>query len=100
MNNLQKNETGYKLSVGVNTYHAQNVIIATGAFHTPYIPSIAQELDSSIFQLHSTNYHKPADVNGQDILVVGAGNSGAEIENLSGLEYNAIEDIEYLLNKL
>ena len=79
VNNLQKNETGYKLSVGVNTYHAQNVIIATGAFHTPYIPSIAQELDSSIFQLHSTNYHKPADVNGQDILVVGAGNSGAEI---------------------
>lgn len=28
------------------------------------------------------------------------GHSGAEIENLSGLEYNAIEDIEYLLNKL
>jgi putative flavoprotein involved in K+ transport len=76
---VQRNEKGFKVSVGANTYHARNVIIATGAFHTAHVPAFAQELDAGIFQLHSTEYHKPADMIGKNILVVGAGNSGAEI---------------------
>jgi putative flavoprotein involved in K+ transport len=76
---LEQNGNGFTLTAGVNTFHAQNVIIATGAFHTPYVPTIAKLLDPEILQIHSANYHKPSDVSGQNILVVGAGNSGAEI---------------------
>jgi putative flavoprotein involved in K+ transport len=76
---LEKNGNGFNITAGTNTFHAQNVIIATGAFHTSYTPVIAKELDTEIFQIHSANYHKPGDVNGQNILVVGAGNSGVEI---------------------
>jgi putative flavoprotein involved in K+ transport len=79
VDSLQKNEKGYKVLLGSNTYHARNVIVATGAFHTPYIPAFAKELNEGIFQLHSAFYHRPADVIGQNILVVGAGNSGVEI---------------------
>jgi putative flavoprotein involved in K+ transport len=76
---LEQNGNGFTLTAGVNTFHAQNVIIATGAFQTPYVPTIAKLLDPEIFQIHSANYHKPSDVSGLNILVVGAGNSGAEI---------------------
>lgn len=76
---LNRNEGGYRLSAGEASYHARNVIVATGAFRTPYSPAIAQELPSGIFQMHSAHYHRPKDVPVQNVVVVGAGNSGAEI---------------------
>jgi len=76
---LHRNESGYRLSAGEISYHARNVIVATGAFHTPYSPTIAQELTPGIFQMHSANYRRPMDVPVQNVAVVGAGNSGAEI---------------------
>jgi putative flavoprotein involved in K+ transport len=76
---LARNESGYQISTGDTSYHANHVVIATGAFHTPFIPPIAQQLSADIFQLHSVDYHNPGNVQGKNILVVGAGNSGAEI---------------------
>lgn len=57
---------------------ADNVVVATGSYGTPRIPSFASELDPGIVQMHSTQYRNPAQLKG-DVLVVGAGNSGAEI---------------------
>ena len=57
---------------------AMNVIVATGSYGSPRIPSFAAQLDPSITQLHSTQYRSPSQLQG-DVLVVGAGNSGAEI---------------------
>lgn len=76
---LSRNERGYRLSTGGTSMHARNVIVATGAFHTPRIPPHAQELDHGIFQMHSVDYRNPKDVPGQNVVVVGSGNSGAEI---------------------
>ena len=76
---LQRNETGYHLSAGEVNFHARNVIVATGAFHIPHIPSQARELNHGVFQIHSVNYRNPKDVPAQNVVVVGAGNSGAEI---------------------
>ena len=76
---LNRNEVGYQLSAGEISFHAQNVIIATGAFRTPYTPSLADELAQDIFQMHSVDYRNPGQVPAQHVLVVGAGNSGAEI---------------------
>jgi putative flavoprotein involved in K+ transport len=76
---LSRNEAGYRLSAGKESFHARNVVVATGAFHIPYIPSLGRELDQGIFQMHSVDYRKPADVPVQSVVVVGAGNSGAEI---------------------
>jgi putative flavoprotein involved in K+ transport len=76
---LQRNEAGYRLSVGETSFHARNVIVATGAFHTPYKPTLAQELDPAIFQIHSADYRNAKDVPVQNVVMVGAGNSGAEI---------------------
>ncbi len=69
---LQRNEKGYHISSGEAGYHTSNVIVATGAFHTPMIPSHAQELNHGMFQLHSVAYHNPQDVPAQNVIVVGA----------------------------
>ena len=53
--------------------------MATGAFNNPRVPSFARELDESIVQLHSKEYRNPSQIQEGGVLVVGAGNSGAEI---------------------
>ncbi len=76
---LRHNQAGYLLSAGEDSFHTQNVIVAAGAFHIPRIPSFARELNHGIFQLHSADYRNPQDVSAGAVIVVGAGNSGAEI---------------------
>ena len=58
---------------------ARQVVVATGAFHRPHVPSIDGHLDPAVPQLHSSQYRNPASVPGGRVLVVGAGNSGLQI---------------------
>ena len=46
---------------------------------SPRIPAFAGELDPAIMQLHSSEYRRPSQLQEGGVLVVGAGNSGAEI---------------------
>jgi|GEM_PF-5970964 len=52
------------------------IIIATGAFNREYIPFSDMESFSGI---HSKYYQNPEQINAQDILIVGSGNSAVEI---------------------
>jgi putative flavoprotein involved in K+ transport len=58
---------------------ADNVVVATGAFQTPRIPASSVRLADTIHQLHSSEYRSPFDLPAGSVLVVGAGNSGAQI---------------------
>lgn len=58
---------------------ADAVIIATGGYQTPTIPSWANELDPDIMQLHSLDYRNPTQFKAGPVLVVGASHSGADI---------------------
>jgi putative flavoprotein involved in K+ transport len=60
-------------------FEAGNVVVATGAYHRPHIPAFAAELKPNIRQLHSSEYRRPSQLQAGTVLVVGAGNSGAEI---------------------
>ena len=60
-------------------WRASNLVIATGAHHTPSIPAFAGQLDPELVQLRVGDYRRPAQVPPAPVLVVGAGNSGAEI---------------------
>lgn len=57
---------------------ALNVVVATGPFQTPVIPPVIPEIDG-IQQLHSNEYQNPTQLPDGNILVVGAGSSGAQI---------------------
>jgi putative flavoprotein involved in K+ transport len=69
----------YVLVSGDRRFEAKNVVVASGAYQTPRVPAFASELDPGIVQLHSVEYRDPAQLREGGVLVVGAGNSGAEI---------------------
>lgn len=66
-------------TAGDRRFAADNVIVASGAHQIPRLPAFAGELDSPIVQLHSRDYLRPSQLQDGDVLVVGLGNSGAEI---------------------
>lgn len=69
----------FVVTSGDESFDANNVVIAIGPMGTPKIPSFADQLVSEILQLHSTGYRNPTQLRPGSALVVGAGNSGAEI---------------------
>lgn len=69
----------FEVSTGVDSMIAENVVVATGGFHHPRVPAFAVELDPAIVQMHSVEYRNRLQLSEGGVLVVGAGNSGAEI---------------------
>jgi putative flavoprotein involved in K+ transport len=76
---LTKVDGWFTVSVGDRRFEAQNVIVATGAHRTAKVPDFAPQLDPRIVQMHSSEYFNPSQLQDGEVLVVGAGNSGAEI---------------------
>ena len=76
---LAKTGDRFEVRCGQHTLFAENAVVATGAFNNPRVPSFARELDKCIVQLHSKEYRNPSQIQKGAVLVVGAGNSGAEI---------------------
>jgi putative flavoprotein involved in K+ transport len=69
----------YVVESGHLAFEADNVVVASGANRTPRIPGFAAELDPRVRQLHSADYLNPSQLRDGNVLVVGVGNSGAEI---------------------
>lgn len=67
----------FRATTSEGTIEAQNVVVATGPFQKPVIPTVIS--DPSITQLHSNSYRNPGALPEGAVLVVGAGSSGAQI---------------------
>jgi putative flavoprotein involved in K+ transport len=76
---LSRDGDRYVLAAGDLRLQADHVVVASGAHQRPRIPAFAAELDPAIVQLDPNRYRDPAQLPGGGVLVVGAGNSGAEI---------------------
>ena len=70
---------GYELQTTVGTFTADHVIVASGGYHTPIIPDFAAKLPAAITQIHSEQYRNPESLPEGAVLVVGSGQSGAQI---------------------
>src|SRR4029434_1192911 len=57
----------------------RNVVLATGPYQRPSIPAAGGFLSGHIQQLHSSDYRRPAQLPPGAVLVVGTGQSGAQI---------------------
>lgn len=64
---------------GDRRFEADNVVVAMSSWQRPRVPDFASELDPGIVQLHVADYKNPGQLQEGDVLVVGAGNSGAEV---------------------
>jgi putative flavoprotein involved in K+ transport len=72
-------EGGFVVTAGDRHYTAAQVVVATGIQGRPRTPGFAADLDPAIRQLHSRDYRGPGQFQPGTVLVIGAGNSGAEI---------------------
>ena len=52
-------EGGYHLTTTIGEFTADQVIVASGGYHTPIIPRLAERLSAEITQLHSEQYRNP-----------------------------------------
>jgi putative flavoprotein involved in K+ transport len=76
---LSRNGTGFVATSGARRFEANNVVVAMSSWQRPRVPRFAAELSPEIVQLHSAHYRNPDQLRDGDLLLVGAGNSGAEI---------------------
>jgi putative flavoprotein involved in K+ transport len=76
---LFRTGTRFLLDAGDRRFEADNVVVAMGSYQLPAIPPFADGLAPGIVQLHSSAYRNVNQLNDGRVLVVGVGNSGAEI---------------------
>jgi putative flavoprotein involved in K+ transport len=74
---LERTATGFRATTANGDIEAGSVVVATGPFQKPLIPTLVT--DPAITQLHSTAYRNPGGLPDGAVLVVGAGSSGAQI---------------------
>jgi putative flavoprotein involved in K+ transport len=76
---IERDGDAWRLDTAAGAVHAETVIVATGYNGAPFVPAWPG-LDGFAGEvLHSSVYRNPEAYRGRDVLVVGVGNSGAEI---------------------
>ncbi|MFC5591619.1 flavin-containing monooxygenase [Sporosarcina soli] len=76
---VTKNEEGFCVETTKGIFYTSNVVVATGPFQEKLIPAFSSFLSGNILQLHSSEYKNPDQLQQGNVLVVGGGNSGAQI---------------------
>jgi cation diffusion facilitator CzcD-associated flavoprotein CzcO len=76
---VQRSGSGWVLGTSDGPVEADLVVVATGFNHEPFVPHVPGREGFTGEQVHSADYRNPAPYRGRDVLVVGTGNSGAEI---------------------
>ncbi|GAA1660793.1 FAD-dependent oxidoreductase [Mycolicibacterium murale] len=79
----QRVEGGFTLTLespsGTELLTCENAVIATGGYPLPVMPAYAPSLDPGITQIHSEQYRNAGQLPHGAVLVVGTGQSGAQI---------------------
>ena len=77
---LQRNtgDSGFRAETSGSIIQAKNVVVATGPFQRPIIPTVVPS-QAGITQIHSNAYRNPRQLPEGVVLVVGAGSSGVQI---------------------
>jgi len=76
---VRKNSDGFLLETSNGEYIAKVVISATGTWSAPFIPAVDGIDHYKGKQLHSSEYFSPESFIGQKTLIIGGGNTGAQL---------------------
>jgi putative flavoprotein involved in K+ transport len=74
-----RGEGGYVVETARGTFTADQVVVASGGYHVPIVPRLAERLPAHLIQLHSEQYRNPQALPPGAVLVVGNGQSGSQI---------------------
>jgi putative flavoprotein involved in K+ transport len=77
---LERADNGrFRLELDDRRITADQVVVATGPFQTPFVPKLAERLSAEVTQTHAVGYRRPNEVPPGTVLVVGGGNTGFQI---------------------
>jgi len=76
---IERDDGAWRLRTSAGDMRAEQVIVATGYAHEPFIPAWAGRDRFQGRLLHSADYRNAQPFRGADVLVVGSGSSGMEI---------------------
>jgi putative flavoprotein involved in K+ transport len=76
---IDRDGDGWRLEVSQGPVRTETVVVATGYNGAPFVPEWPGREGFAGELIHSSQYVNPMPFRGRDVLVVGAGNSGAEI---------------------
>jgi putative flavoprotein involved in K+ transport len=79
VDSLTKEGQRFVVTAGDMRFESENVVVAMANYQKPRTPTFARELDPGIVQLHAHDYRNPSQLREGGVLLVGVGNSGAEI---------------------
>jgi putative flavoprotein involved in K+ transport len=69
----------FEVTTSAGSIRAGHVVVCTGPYHDPTVPSLAAALPDELTQIHSSEYRRPTQLPAGDVLVVGTGQSGCQI---------------------
>ncbi len=69
----------FELATTQGRLQAREIVVATGGFHTPHLPSVAAGLTTRVVSVHSGNYRREPDLPPGAVLVVGSGQTGVQL---------------------
>ena len=70
---------GFEIQSEGESYHAVNVVVASGSMQAPQTPAVSTELPSWIEQLHTADYRNPGQLKPGSVLFIGSAQSGVQI---------------------
>lgn len=76
---ITKKHEVYQIETNHGMIHANQVVVASGAFQKPFVPPVVINKGEKPFQIHSSTYRSEVQIPEGPVLVVGGGNSGAQI---------------------
>jgi putative flavoprotein involved in K+ transport len=76
---LDKEGATFKVTTAEGAYFTDSVFLATSLYGTPSVPHFASEIPHSILQVHTADYRSPNALPDGSVVVVGSGQSGAQI---------------------
>ncbi len=76
---VRRSDGHYLVEISAGAVHADNVVVAAGAYQRPTSAPLAAQVPADVFQLHTSEYRRPEQIPPGGVLVVGSGQSGCQI---------------------
>jgi putative flavoprotein involved in K+ transport len=70
--------SGFRAVTSAGLIDATNVVVATGPFQRPVVPTVVPD-EAGVAQIHSSAYRNPGQLREGAVLIIGAGSSGVQI---------------------